>query len=65
MLLTAGLLFAIAARGVGRPAGTARLAAAGLFLIFSTTWHDYDALSANCELFLLPFQAGAAWLLLR
>ena len=41
------------------------LAAAGLFLIFSTTWHDYDALAANCELFLLAPQAAAAWLLLR
>jgi hypothetical protein len=39
--------------------------AAGLFLIFSTTWHDYDALAANCELFLLLPQALGAWLLLR
>ncbi len=63
VLLTAGLLFSIAsgeraARGEG-------LAAAGLFLIFSTTWHDYDALAANCELFLLLPQALGAWLLLR
>jgi hypothetical protein len=63
VLLTAALLFAIAA---GRRAARAEgLAAAGLFLIFSTTWHDYDALAANCELFLLLPQALAAWLLLR
>lgn len=38
--------------------------AAGLFLVFSTTWHDYDALAANCELFLLlPQTAAALWLL--
>ena len=43
----------------------ARLAVAGLFLVFSTTWHDYDALAANCELFLLAPQTIAAWLLLR
>ena len=41
--------------------GVAR--AAGLFLVFSTTWHDYDALAANCELFLLVPQSLAAWLL--
>jgi hypothetical protein len=63
VLLTAGLLYAIAvderrSRGEG-------LAAAGLFLCFSTTWHDYDALAANCELFLLLPQALAAWMLLR
>jgi hypothetical protein len=57
VLLTAGFLFAISEG--------AALAAAGLFLIFSTTWHDYDALAANCELFLLAPQAIAAWLLLR
>ena len=34
------------------------LAAAGLFLVFSTTWHDYDALAANCELFLLRAAGG-------
>ncbi len=33
--------------------------------MFSTTWHDYDALAANCELFLLAPQVCAAWLLLR
>ena len=64
VLLTAGLLFAIKRREASDDAGGAALAAAGLFLIFSTTWHDYDALAANCELFLLPFQAGAAWMLL-
>ncbi len=57
VLLTAGFLFAISEG--------AALAAAGLFLIFSTTWHDYDALAANCELFLLAPQTIAAWLLLR
>ena len=64
VLLTAGLLFAIKRREASDDAGGTALAAAGLFLIFSTTWHDYDALSANCELFLLPFQAGAAWMVL-
>ena len=66
VLLTAAFLFAIV-RGTARArrdGGTA-LAAAGLFLIFSTTWHDYDALAANCELFLLAPQTVAAWLLLR
>jgi hypothetical protein len=65
VLLTAGFLFAIKRRE--GPAGSrdAGLAAAGLFLIFSTTWHDYDALAANCELFLLAPQTMAAWLLLR
>ena len=61
VLLTAGLLFAIRRREASNDAA---LAAAGLFLIFSTTWHDYDALGANCELYLLPFQATAAWMLL-
>ena len=59
VLLTAGALFAI------RRQEGAALAAAGLFLVFSTTWHDYDALAANCELFLLVPQTLAAWLLLR
>jgi hypothetical protein len=59
VLLTAGFLFAIKRQeGAG-------LAAAGLFLVFSTTWHDYDALAANCELFLLVPQTIGAWLLLR
>lgn len=65
VLLTAGLLYALAA---GREPGRTPergLAAAALFLIFSTTWHDYDALAANCELFLLVPQALAAWLVLR
>jgi hypothetical protein len=65
VLLTAAWLFAIA-RGEAAPrAERAGLAAAALFLIFSTTWHDYDALAANCELFLLAPQSAAAWLLLR
>lgn len=68
VLLTAGFLFAIVRRTepAGGPAArAASLAAAALFLIFSTTWHDYDALAANCELFVLPFLATAAWLLSR
>jgi len=64
VLLTAGFLLAIGSRE-GPQARGVGLAAAGLFLIFSTTWHDYDALAANCELFLLAPQTIAAWLLLR
>ena len=64
VLITAGFLFAIASRASPHTDG-AGLAAAGLFLVFSTTWHDYDALAANCELFLLAPQTIAAWLLLR
>jgi hypothetical protein len=62
VLLTAGFLLA-SRWGEGAPAES--LIAAGLFLVFSTTWHDYDALAANCELFLLLPQTAAAWLLLR
>ena len=40
------------------------MVAAGLFLMFLITWHDYDALAANCELFLLAPQTAAALLLL-
>jgi hypothetical protein len=65
VLLTAAFLFAIKRRDGADCARGAALAAAALFLIFSTTWHDYDALAANCELFLLAPQAAAAWLLLR
>jgi hypothetical protein len=66
VLLTAGFLFGMK-RAERSDCGTAgeSLAAAGLFLVFSTTWHDYDALAANCELFLLAPQTLAAWLLLR
>jgi hypothetical protein len=64
VLLTAGFLFAIGSRA-GPQARGIGLAAGALFLIFSTTWHDYDALAANCELFLLAPQTIAAWLLLR
>jgi hypothetical protein len=64
VLITAGFLFAIKSREGPRGSGLG-LAAAGMFLIFSTTWHDYDALAANCELFLLVPQTIAAWLLLR
>ena len=65
VLLTAGFSSRSAARRSGGGGEGPALAAAGLFLVFSTTWHDYDALSANCELFLLAPQAIAAWLLLR
>jgi hypothetical protein len=65
VLLTAGFLFAIKRREASGGGEGPALAAAGLFLVFSTTWHDYDALAANCELFLLAPQAAAAWLLLR
>jgi hypothetical protein len=63
VLLVAGLLAAIK-RGEAS-GGDEGLAAAALWVIFSTTWHDYDALAANCELFLLAPQTLAAWLLLR
>lgn len=68
VLLTAMFLLFLgnAAGEVEARAGPAAgLAAAALFLIFSTTWHDYDALAANCELFLLAPQTAAAWLVLR
>jgi hypothetical protein len=65
VLLTAAFLFSMLRREDPVRSGGAGLAAAGLFLVFSTTWHDYDALAANCELFLLAPQAVAAWLLLR
>jgi len=65
-VLVAALFLRAAARHAAAPDGPATgLAAAALFLIFSTTWHDYDALAANCELFLLAPQAAAAWLVLR
>lgn len=62
VLATAALLLAIKRADGDRRGG---LIAAALFLIFSTTWHDYDALAANCELFVLAPQALAAWLLVR
>ena len=63
VLATAIALWALGRRG---PAGeTGGVVAAALFLVFSTTWHDYDALAANCELFLLAPQSLAAWLVLR
>ncbi len=62
VLATAVALVKIGARlPEGRKNG---LTAAGLFLVFSTTWHDYDALAANCELFLLVPTAWAALLAL-
>jgi hypothetical protein len=65
VLLTAAFLLALKRRDGPDCAPGDALAAAGLYLVFSTTWHDYDALAANCELFLLAPQAAAAWLLLR
>jgi hypothetical protein len=64
VLLTAGFLLA-ARQQEGDEGDGAGLATAALFLIFSTTWHDYDALAANCELFVLAPQAMAALLLVR
>jgi hypothetical protein len=62
VLATAALLWRLAMRGpLGFLGGGA---AALLWLVFSTTWHDYDALAANCELFLLVPQTMAALLLL-
>lgn len=67
VLATAGLMWKLAQPETGAVSGNGLqgLVAAGLFLVFSTTWHDYDALAANCELFLLPFQTAAGLLLLR
>jgi hypothetical protein len=62
VLATAGLLWRLGARGPGGFFGGA--VAASLWLVFSTTWHAYDALAANCELFLLVPQSLAALLLL-
>ena len=65
VLVAAAFLLAIGANVGDVRSRNVGLAAAGLFLVFSTTWHDYDALAANCELFLLAPQTAAAWLLLR
>ena len=62
-LVTGGLIWKLAQDGAKDVAQGA--VAAGLLLVFSTTWHDYDALAANCELFLLVPQTAAALLLLR
>jgi 4-amino-4-deoxy-L-arabinose transferase-like glycosyltransferase len=62
VLLTACAL-ARAARRLW-PDDRAGWVAALLFVVFSTTLPDFDALAANCELFLLAAQAAAfAWLL--
>jgi hypothetical protein len=62
VLATAILLWRLGGRGpLGPRAG---LVAALLWLVFSTTWHDYDALAANCELFLLVPQTLAALVVL-
>jgi len=67
VLVTAGLIGKLAQRERGKSSVdlACGAAAAGLFLVFSTTWHDYDALAANCELFLLLPQTAAGLLLLR
>jgi hypothetical protein len=65
VLATAVALADLGRGGAGPGARREGWVAAGAFLIFSTTWHDYDALAANCELFLLLPQTLAAWLLLR
>jgi len=67
VLATGGLIWKLAQDGLQDGASDVAegTVAAGLFLVFSTTWHDYDALAANCELFLLAPQTAAAWLLLR
>ncbi len=58
VLATALLLWRLGARGpLGFFGGAV---SALLWLVFSTTWHDYDALAANCELFLLVPQTLAA-----
>jgi hypothetical protein len=57
VLLTGAALWRLGARRKGGDAGAV---AALLWVVFSTTWHDYDALAANCELFLLLPQAVAA-----
>ncbi len=64
-LATAALLWRLAAGWPSEGLRGAGAVAAGLYLVFSTTWHDYDALAANCELFLLLPQTAAALLLLR
>jgi hypothetical protein len=65
-VVLAALLVAFAlARAAGRlyRDGRAGWVAALLFVVFSTTLPDFDALAANCELFLLAAQAVAfAWL---
>jgi hypothetical protein len=62
VLLTGAALWRLGERRGGRCDGAV---AALLWLVFSTTWHDYDALAANCELFLLLPQAVAALLVVR
>lgn len=63
VLMTGLGLFVLGRRGAG--GDREGVVAAGLFLVFSTTWHDYDALAANCELFLLVFWVAAAALFVR
>jgi hypothetical protein len=62
-VLLCGFALARAARHMTTD-GRAGWLTALLFVVFSTTMPDFDALAANCELFLLPAQAVAfAWLL--
>lgn len=66
LVVLAVLLTAVFLMAAGKAAGQrAAFATGALFLVFSTCWHDYDALAANCELFVLLPQSLAAWLLLR
>jgi hypothetical protein len=61
-VLLCAVALARSARRLYDDEGTA-LAAALLWVVFSTTMLDYDALAANCELFLVSAQAAAfAWL---
>jgi hypothetical protein len=64
VLATGVLLWRLGARGSpgspGSPGFFGGVVAALLWLVFSTTWHDYDALAANGELFLLLPQTLAA-----
>ena len=67
VLITAALLWRMVSADTREAAGSASrgAAAAGLYLVFSTTWHARDSRAANGELFLLLPQSAAALLLLR
>lgn len=64
VLITGALLWRMRLREAPTVAAAGAVTAA-LWLLFSTTWHDYDALAANCEIFVLVPQSAAALLLLR
>ena len=63
-VLLCGLMLAGAGRRLSRDPRAGWLSAL-LGFVFSTTLADFDALSANCELFLLPAQALAFLWLVR